>query len=717
MIMNRKSQITVFIIIGVILLFSTALVIYIKGQVAESEREVKVAVERVPTLAQPVQQYVTECMEQVAIDAFDLIGAHGGYISVDDIDYSGIDFEKDDQKPTEADVIEYPPHSNNYVPYWEFMKAPDDCEVCYLGSYRPPLYRTEGGNSIESQVDRYIENSLRGCLRNFRELRDEGYDIEEAGPIDVTTFVREKDVLISMNYSLIISKGNEENIRISRYQSSIPINFKKVYEMAQYIIDVSAESRFLGLSTLNLISGFSRVEDGALPPFNALMFTYESVKWSKREVKTLITQMLEAYVPVIQVEGTENFNSPAGFQDPIMQGLYGGMVLPGQELSSLNVNFMYLSWPIYLDFAGSNSDSLGPAMLEVPFINLLPFRDYSFVYHLSYPVVVRISDPTAYNGEGYNFAFAMEANIRNNDAVSDESITLPAVTMETESVSEFCSESHRNSAPITVRTFDAVSGTALEGVNVIFRSSQRCSMGVTEINDDVTSADFGYSMIEEKFPVGIGTIILSKPGYATVYKKFATSLEDEKTVSFELYPVKRVPATVMKKKIQGNDFFPTTGILGPAQNLSEKDIVIISMEKVKEVPEEEPIVSALAFGESINSTLSNITLVPGTYKVTASYIYNGTVTIPEDEICEGGVLGIGEECVDVPELEFKSYVFPSLEYEWEVSDSDFEDVNEVEFYMLYADLPEEHEDMEEITKKFSVFKNELNYIHYEPEIK
>jgi len=718
MIKNKKSQITVFIIIGVILLFSTALVIYIKNQVSVPVREVKVAVEQVPTEVQPVQVFVTECLEQVSKEALNLIGAHGGYIGTDSasFEYTGANFEKNDAHPTEADVVAFPPNAKNYVPYWEYMRPPDKCEVCYLGSWRPPLYRTEGGNSIESQADKYVENNLRKCLRNFGDFRSEGYSITEAGGIKATTYVRERDVLVSLNYPIDISKGGGEKTRMTLYQVALPVGLKKIYDMAKYIIDTSASSRFLGMNTLNLISGFSRVDGSMLPPFRDLAFTYDTVTWSKQKVKTLLTQMLEVYVPALQMEGVRNFNSPAGFQDPIMKGLYGEMVLQGKEVSNLETNFIYLGWPIYLDFVGSNSDTLKPSNLEMPLLNLLPFKDYRFVYDISYPVIVRISDPDAYSGKGYMFAFAMEANIRNNEAVNNEFATIPAITKDVAPVSEFCKELHRNSGLITVKVYDAETRKPLEGANVVFRSSQQCSLGTTTLDDNSLSATFETAFVTAKFPVGIGTLIISRPGYQTKYEKFATAVGKEDEKSIYLNPMKTLNVTVLKKKIIGTSFF-STGLLGMPENLTPKDIVMVNLEKIKDYPEEEPIVSAVAFGMGVNSSMQSIMLVPGKYRVMEVLILNETVKIPKEEICTGGLFGIGEKCVDIPELVFNSYIFPSTEFEWEVTEDDLFGARNAEFYVVYSTLPKEHEDLNTITAQFQMFNNNINYIQYKPALK
>ena len=77
--MNRRGQLTIFIIIGIVLLFSAALITFIRQSVVLYKPPVEVA-ETVATELQPIQKYVTECLEIVAKEGIRKAGMQGGYI-------------------------------------------------------------------------------------------------------------------------------------------------------------------------------------------------------------------------------------------------------------------------------------------------------------------------------------------------------------------------------------------------------------------------------------------------------------------------------------------------------------------------------------------------------------------------------------------------------------------------------------------------------------
>ena len=61
--MNKKAQITIFLIIGVVLLISSSVLLYIRSQVAEAPEDFKPVIEQVPQEAQPVKLFIEACIE------------------------------------------------------------------------------------------------------------------------------------------------------------------------------------------------------------------------------------------------------------------------------------------------------------------------------------------------------------------------------------------------------------------------------------------------------------------------------------------------------------------------------------------------------------------------------------------------------------------------------------------------------------------------------
>src|SRR3989344_2379922 len=108
---NKKAQVTVFIIIGILLLAGAAAFFYIAkktSQESKLEAEIKVSEEQVPTQFDPIKKYAEDCAYSVAVEGLNLIGKQGGYISFDDHNLNTESFLIT-SNPTESDAVTFAP--------------------------------------------------------------------------------------------------------------------------------------------------------------------------------------------------------------------------------------------------------------------------------------------------------------------------------------------------------------------------------------------------------------------------------------------------------------------------------------------------------------------------------------------------------------------------------------------------------------------------------
>src|SRR3989338_3571136 len=75
--LDTQGQITIFIILGIVLLLAVALVIMLKTEVIQFNPE-----EIIPTEKGKIENYITQCMSSIGDKALLQIGLQGGYIDV-----------------------------------------------------------------------------------------------------------------------------------------------------------------------------------------------------------------------------------------------------------------------------------------------------------------------------------------------------------------------------------------------------------------------------------------------------------------------------------------------------------------------------------------------------------------------------------------------------------------------------------------------------------
>ncbi|PIN86815.1 hypothetical protein COV19_02990 [Candidatus Woesearchaeota archaeon CG10_big_fil_rev_8_21_14_0_10_44_13] len=699
---GKKGQITLFIILGIVLIFSTAIIIFIKAQAKEQMPQVPTLTESLPEEIRPVRDYVQECAYITAKDAIEMIGTSGGYLGVTpgsaqytskrfDLDITGMD-------PTSHEALTV--SKDWHLPYWYFMKSENTCTSnCEFDTKRPPLLKTEGSDSIESQIDAYIAENIDECIDNFAAFGEEGYVVEKLGNISVRTMITDANVIIFIDYPFRVTIGDTSS-KMTQYMATLDVNLKRIYNLAGEITTLAAENKFLEQHMLNVISGFSGMDEDALPPMAGTEFSFTSKKWLKSTVVRKIQDILAIYINLLQATQTENFRVNYFPDNSVKTGLYAQMVLPlEEEHYDTSVTFNYLGWPIYFYISPGEMISARDGV-SVPIASLLvPFKRYDLPYDVSFPVMVELRDTTAYAGDGYSFFFALEANIRNNKPVTEDFVAFEQMTDVTAQM-QLCNDNQKTSGDVTITTVDT-QNKPLDGAMIYLSVGEvMCPMGETSLDSEGKLASF-----TGKFPMGaIGTLVVMHPDAAPYTREFFRAGKDAMKVDkirLQKYVVKNATAMKMNINKYGGDW-----LIDPAPKpLGENEEAVIMLEKVKDNPNEPDVVAAASVKANERS---EIRLVPGKYKMMITLLKDkSTIVMPKQTV--GGQ--------EVPEtIVVANGVFPT-EYEaYVIIDNSIYNAKEIRFNALYfnwLDVPQAErtlDDMEAWGNTTQYATENINYL-------
>ena len=750
---GRKGQITIFIILGIIILFAVALVVYVKNSYNTVRPPVQELV--VDEQVRPIQLYVTDCLNTISKEALVKLGQSGGYI-----EFSGM---KVDIRPYQSDVLVSEPL---YLPYWYYDKSCEQSSLGCLVIRNPPVCSNsvkcvlpyQGDNSMEEQLNHYVENNMNKCL-DFTSFSDR-FDITP-GNITADTIITEDSVSFKIDYPLTIAvKGTGKVDTIPYFYTMQDVKLKHIYQLAEEIRDAEANYTFLERNTLNLISVYSGVDSDKLPPMSGLdMFVNTKKYWIRSEVKDKLMSDVLPYTMLLQIANAGNAHQLISREQnpkyiPFEEGLYKSMMLKVSNNSyfDLNANIYYPGSDIY--FSIGNEEIIKPKTFDAGnsiFLKMLNFavNDYSFRYDLSYPVVVTISDPSAFKGEGYTFNYAMEATIRQNVPVSENITTVnifnqPSVSLE--------SSLQKTNRTITITTYDKYTKQALDGVIISYTCGDKFTIGQTTIKD-------GKAVLQDRFPyceLG-GEIDYEKPGYMGGAIDFNNpDGTDPKDFRIELWPLqdkrilvyKRTDADINKIRYSG-----TNGILlytTAYTNITANDTVFLTVQKLKEDPRESdvPVVGFTAYKTAdsqtktvtlqdqqdyinkmytdglINDTIKQQMLndlssypltatttqgtvpqeytmefVPGQYSIDAFMLYSGTVNIPAEDmhICAVKIAGVcvsGEKTITLPAQSFNSWMNGGININMTLSESDVYSNSSIVIFVAETPLPKNWDDLQ-----------------------
>ena len=212
----------------------------------------------------PIKVYIESCLEKSTEDGLFLLGKQGGRIY--DIQVPGTT-----RYFGNINTLEYKEGGDvYYVSYGIYNKDEDPPEYPYLGSLVPdnkegtlglaallPLCDNDGLNSwsipdarysciqydamesehsIQEYLEKYIVQEMSNCVDLATLSTDLGYEFME-GDISARVLFGEADVLTTIEYELIVKgEDNETMSKIIQSSANPDIRFKKLYELAYYMI-------------------------------------------------------------------------------------------------------------------------------------------------------------------------------------------------------------------------------------------------------------------------------------------------------------------------------------------------------------------------------------------------------------------------------------------------------------------------------------------------
>ncbi len=626
---GKKGQVTVFLIIGVLLLAGFATVSYLNA-----DKTVKKIDVTVPPELLPVKNYISSCVDTIATEAIVRIGKNGGYIGLNDEDkkYTETSFKINENfAPTEQDGIVFFKGFDWKIPYWQYFESSNTCkEKCSCSSKKPDLYDTQ--NSIQKQIERYIDANLKTCIK-LDQIK--GYDkLTGAKEYKSQVIIGERDVSIILDYPIEAQKG-EKTIKNQYFDTQIPVRLKRMYEIADDLAKKEKNFTYLERQGMAVLSSFAKLDENALPPFadSELDPSGSGMMWIKSEVAAKVQNLFSIYVPALMLADSANFVERENLR-------YAAFILPNKFPDyDISASFTYLNtWPLYFNIKGRGveGEMIGPESMGSSFFQFIGLRRYNYYYDVSYPVLVRLHDKNSFKGKGFDFYFALESNIRSN-----KPINCSGPLKETPSAligGNLLCKSNQYCSNVTVNVTDGYTGKQINDAKLTY-TCVSTSCPVDRINP------FNKTSIKYVVPQCFNAkLSASKDGYSSSYTTGSFFCNQNYEKPIKIYPSVELNVTVKKKKLTKGNF----GWEMQEQNeeslyTNEKAIIVLDRVKESDFDEDFSATTVLQ-GPEKGRTMS---LIPGKYTGSIIILYelpdqfgNEKIVIPAEHVHEdGGLLG------------------------------------------------------------------------------
>jgi hypothetical protein len=338
--MNKKAQVTIFIILAIVVVAGIVLYFVVGGFSGDV----------VPGDMQPVYDYYISCVESSVEEGIALMGGQGGYI----------------------EVPEFEPGSP-YIPF--------SSQLSFFGQPVPYWMYVSGNNLLKEQVPtkammqqqlgKYVEDRLTAC--DFEDFEAMGYDVY-IEPGVVSTIINENSVEVGISNPVTIFKG-EQSVSVNSHEFSVGSKLGKFYDMALDVYNSEKEDMFLENYAIDVMRLYAPV-DGVDISCAPKVFVDEDIRRG-------LYDGLELNMNSIKLEG--------GYYDLSSPDRNYFVKDVGFDVDE-NVNIMYnRNWPTKIDIYG---DRVVEPVGVQPGLAILGFCyvPYHLVYDISFPVMIQFYD-------------------------------------------------------------------------------------------------------------------------------------------------------------------------------------------------------------------------------------------------------------------------------------------------------------------------------------
>ncbi len=406
--MQRRAQATLFIILGIILLFviGSGIYYYRQATVPPIERAIQVPADR-----RPIYDFVAQCVNDITTNALVRMGLQGGYLTLP---------PSITQNP--FSYLPLDPAGVARIPYW-YYEAED---------------RTPSTDLMAHDLALRIKDDLRSCTDSFRAFEGVYSVTEKADPLPEVTIAAD-NVIVDLTWPLEL-QFEGRTLALEQYVSVLDVPLRRIWQLANRTM--AAENRYMLFEnlTVDLLSMHPDI------PTDGMVIECGRKTWRLDSIQESLQTALYYNIPRIRVQNTNylpyaasrsTYERVARDAADIEEALQAGAerITPpanvpgdayeyfrlsfdvGAEPTELRQAFTYRpEWGMRLvaqphDGGLLHSTQLGGAARILPFLCV---NQWHFSYSIIYPVLAVIKSPTAFGGAGYTFQFAFPVLINRN---------------------------------------------------------------------------------------------------------------------------------------------------------------------------------------------------------------------------------------------------------------------------------------------------------------
>jgi hypothetical protein len=204
--MQKRGQMTVFVIIGILLVIIIGIIFYLYGNKlkVQTEEEVKFDSSSIDS----IKTFIQDCINKNSLDAVNLVGKHGGEIQP--LFYQSWCYPE----TRTCDKISYLCYTTEY-------------SSCYN---KKPFLK----DYAEKEIYNYMKSKLNNCI-DLEKFRNSGFNIEKNGELKFNVSIGDYATIVNVNYPLTISKG-DSSLKLDKFSKQIDVPLGRLIKNAESLV-------------------------------------------------------------------------------------------------------------------------------------------------------------------------------------------------------------------------------------------------------------------------------------------------------------------------------------------------------------------------------------------------------------------------------------------------------------------------------------------------
>jgi hypothetical protein len=373
--MNKKAQVTIFVIIGILLFLGIVGYFFLKNRVVERP---------IPIEFRPLQEHFAFCLEQTTLNGASILAESGGFIELPA-------FEPGSSYMPTSNMLDY---FGTPIPYWYYISGNN-----ILKENIPTK------QSMELQLGDFIEDNL-DC--DFSSFIGQGYDINLT-ITDVKTNIEDSSIKTSVSTDFYIS-FEDKSYKISKQEVTAYTKLGSFHNTALNVLEKEKKDVFLENYLMDILYLYA--------PVTGVELSCSPKHWVLEDIKQDIKEAVEANFMFVRPDSDYYQLSKA-------ENKYFTFDMKSNDA----IRFLYSQeWPTKITAEPNKggvliSEPVGtqPGMGALGFC----YIPYHFVYDLTVPLLIQIYDEK----EIFNFPIVMiiKGNMPRESLVTESYFTEPEI--------------------------------------------------------------------------------------------------------------------------------------------------------------------------------------------------------------------------------------------------------------------------------------------------